>query len=142
MRADSGNLNRDGITKCAQLYSWAHFVIIVNMVSIITKVFITALALVITAYIIPGMRIESMQAALLGALILGLLNVLVKPVLIALTLPITIVTLGLFLFVINAALLILAASPVEGFVIDSFLWALLASVSVSVVSALLNRFIN
>jgi putative membrane protein len=113
-----------------------------DSMKLIAKVLVTALALVLVAEFLPGFTVNGMYPALIGALILGLLNVTVKPILIILTLPISIITLGLFIFVINASLLWFTASFIEGISVDSFLTALLASVIISVISALGNRFIS
>lgn len=105
------------------------------------RILITALALLITARIIPGIEVESLYTAIIAALILGLLNVFVKPLLVILTLPITILTLGLFMFVINAGLFLFAASFIDGLSVDGFLTALLGSLVVSVISSIGNKFI-
>jgi putative membrane protein len=95
---------------------------------------VTTVAILIAAYVIPGIRIESLGAALIGAAILGILNVVLKPILVILTLPITLLTLGLFLFVVNALVFLLAGSLLSGFHVDSFWSALLGSLVVSIVS--------
>jgi putative membrane protein len=71
------------------------------------------------------------------ALVLAILNAIVKPILILLTLPLTILTLGLFLFVINAVIILLAGSFIDGFVVDGFWWALLFSLLLSIITSLL-----
>jgi len=109
---------------------------------IISNILVTALALVITAYLIPGIEVNGVYPALIAALILGILNVIIKPILVILTLPITIITLGLFMFVINATLFMFAASFIEGFTVDGFLIAILGSLIVSVISAFANNFIK
>lgn len=109
---------------------------------LISKVLITALALLIVARIVHGITVDSIYIALIVALILGILNVLVKPVLIVLTLPITIVTLGLFIFVINASLFWFVGTFVDGFDVSGFIAALLGSVIVSVISAIGNKLIS
>lgn len=109
---------------------------------LITRILISALALLIVAYYLPGFTIDSLYTALIVALILGFLNVLVRPILIILTLPITIITLGLFIFFINAGLILFVASFVDGFVVSNFFVALVASIGVSVISAVANRFIQ
>jgi len=109
---------------------------------IISNILVTAFALVVTAYLIPGIEVVGIYAALIAALILGILNVIVKPLLIILTLPITILTLGLFMFVINASLFMFAASFIEGFSVDGFLVALLGSLIVSIISAVTNNFLE
>ena len=108
---------------------------------IILRILIGALALLGVAYLIPGVNVESFYAAVIAAIILGVLNFFVRPVLLLLTLPITIVTLGLFTFVINAALFMFAASFIDGFSVDSFLSALIGSILVSVASAVGNKLL-
>jgi putative membrane protein len=107
----------------------------------IAYVFITALSLLLVAELVPGIEIGNFYVALVAALVLGLLNLFVKPVLVILTLPITIVTLGLFIFIINAFLFLFAASFVEGFAVTGFLPALVGSLIVSLVSAFANRLL-
>jgi len=103
---------------------------------------IRALVLLLTAYLIPGFKIDSYTTALIVALVLAILNILVKPLLILLTLPATILTLGLFLFVINALLLVIASKLITGFKIDSFVTALIASIIITVISSVLNIIIK
>lgn len=112
------------------------------MITILTKIFVIALALVLTAHLLPGVTISGPYPAIIAAVVFGLLNILVRPVLIVLTLPVTIVTLGLFIFVINASMLLLAAYFVSGFTVSGFWTAVLASLVVSVISTLINRLIG
>lgn len=98
---------------------------------------IVAVALWLTAYILPGVHVDSMAALAVAAFVLGFINAVVRPVMILLTLPITIFTLGLFLFVINGLVLWLAAAIVPGFAVDGFWWAVLGALLVSVVSSFL-----
>jgi putative membrane protein len=95
---------------------------------------INALVIIVSAYILPGVHVENFLTALSVALVLGILNVVIKPILIFLTLPITIVTLGLFLLVINALMILLASSIVPGFTVDGFLWALVFSLVLSFIN--------
>jgi len=95
---------------------------------------LNAVALLIVAYLFPGVQVLDWKAAAVAALVLGLLNMLVKPVLVLLTLPITIVTLGLFLLVINALLFWAVASVVPGFHVTGFWAALLGAVLYSLVT--------
>lgn len=104
----------------------------------ILKWLLNGLAIVITAYLLPGVRLSGFGAALIAALVLGLINTFLKPVLILLTLPINILTLGLLTFVINALLIMLTSAIVSGFSVDGFWWALLFSLVLSIVSYLLN----
>jgi len=95
---------------------------------------LNSLALLIVAYLFPGVQVQDWQAAAVAALVLGLVNVLVKPVLVLLTLPITIVTLGLFLLVINALLLWAVGSVVPGFHVNGFWAGLVGAVLYSLVT--------
>jgi putative membrane protein len=104
----------------------------------IIRLVLNALVLLLVAHLIEGIRVSSFGTALIAALVLGLLNALVKPILFILTLPINVLTLGLFTFVINAFILWLAAAIVPGFAIDRFLTALLAAI----VMALINMVIS
>jgi putative membrane protein len=96
-----------------------------------------AIAIIITAYLLPGVRLSGVGAALIAALVLGLINTFIKPVLMILTLPINILTLGLLTFVINALLILLTSAVVPGFVVTGFWWALIFSLVLSVVNYLL-----
>lgn len=99
---------------------------------------LNAIALLAVAYILPGITIASFGSAMIAALVLGLLNTLVKPILIFLTLPITIVTLGLFLLVLNALMFWFAGSILSGFRVNGFWWALIGAILYSIVSSLLS----
>ncbi|TAK95397.1 phage holin family protein [Patescibacteria group bacterium] len=101
---------------------------------------INALAISVTALFLPGVRVTDFFSAVLAALVLGVVNVFIKPVLMFLTLPINILTIGLFTLVINACLVLLAAKIVPGFSVDSFWWALIFGVVLSIVNAILHRF--
>ena len=109
---------------------------------IITKLLLVALALLLVSEFLPGVSITGFYPALITAIILGILNLLVRPILIILTLPITVLTLGLFIIVINASLFYFAASFIEGFAVASFGYAVLGSLIISFVSTLGNRFIK
>lgn len=111
------------------------------MLSLFTRILIGALALLVVAHFVPGVTISGLYPALIAAVMLGLLNAVVKPILIILTLPITIITLGLFVFVINAALFMFAASFIEGFAVSGFGSALLGSVLVSIITTIGNKLI-
>ena len=105
---------------------------------------VTAVSLLITAYFVPGFIIKSFAAALVAAVVLGLVNAIVRPILVLLTLPLTIVTLGLFLFVVNAILLLLVSrlTPGFGFIITGFGPALLGSIVLTIVASVLNLFVR
>jgi putative membrane protein len=103
----------------------------------IVRILITAVVAFGLSYILRGIHIDTFWTALILAIALAVLNAIVKPILIILTLPITILTLGLFLFVINAAIILLAAKFITGFKVDGFWWALLFSLLLSVLTSLL-----
>lgn len=103
---------------------------------------VTALSLMITAHIVPGFFVRSFIAAAIAAVILGLVNAIVKPILIILTLPLTILTLGLFLFVINALTIWLAGTLTPGFEVRGFIPALLGSIVLTLVTSGLNLLLN
>lgn len=100
---------------------------------------LSAFAIIVTAYLLPGVEVIDFTAALVLALVLGIINAILKPVLVILTLPINIVTLGLFTLVINALLIMLAAQIVPGFTVDSFLQALLFSIILTLISTILHK---
>lgn len=102
------------------------------------RLLVSALAAMVTAYLLPGVKIDNFRSALILALVLAILNLLVKPVLILLTLPVTIITLGLFLLVINAIIILIASNLVKGFRVDGFIWALLFSLVLTLVSGIMN----
>ncbi len=105
---------------------------------ILVEWIIKAFVLLVTTKLVPGFSIDSWTTALLVAIVLGILNLFIKPILLLLTLPATIITLGLFIFVINAVLLIIVSQLVPGFHIDSFGTALIAAVVITIVSTILN----
>jgi len=102
---------------------------------------ISAVAIVITAYLLPGVRLSGFFAALVTALVLGLINTFIKPLLLLLTLPLNILTLGLLTFVINALLIMLTSSVVPGFVVTGFGWALLFSLILSIINYALGMIV-
>jgi len=106
---------------------------------LLLKWLLMTLSVGITAYLIPGIALSGFFSALLVALFLGIINTLVRPLLILITLPITILTLGLFTFVINAALVLLASKVVHGFEVKGFWWAMLFSIVLSIIQYILNK---
>ena len=100
---------------------------------------LNALAFYITAYLIPGVAIDGWQTLLIIAVVWGILTMIIKPILIILTLPINIMTLGLFTFVINAILLLITSSIVPGFKIEGFGTALLASIVLPIINGFLSK---
>jgi putative membrane protein len=105
--------------------------------SFIIRFLLNGLAILLTAYLLPGVDVEDYGTALIVALVLSIANVIVKPVLIVLTIPITILTLGLFLLVINALIILLADWFVDGFNVDGFWWAFLASIIMAVFNSMI-----
>ena len=102
---------------------------------------ISALALMITAYIVRGFKVKSFVAALIAAVVIGLANVVIWPILIFLTLPINILTLGLFTFVVNGMVLKICAAVLPGFEIDSWFAAIIGAIILSVVGTGLHYFL-
>lgn len=100
---------------------------------------ISALVIIITSYILPGVHIDGFTTALVVAVVLGMINIFIKPILIILTLPINILSLGLFTFVINAVIIILVSKIVPGFKVDGFIWALLFSIILSIINSFAHR---
>jgi putative membrane protein len=111
-------------------------------VGFVFRVLINAAALWLAAQIIPGIRLADAASTLFAALVLGIINAIVRPILIFLTLPITLVTLGLFLFVLNAFCLWLTSRIVPGFDVEGPLAALLGALVISIVSWILTAFLS
>ena len=109
---------------------------------LILKMLLTAVAVIVLAQLLPGIHVDSYTTAIIVAIVLGLLRIFVKPLFIFFTLPLTIVTLGLFLFVINAVIIILAGKLVDGFVVDGFWYALLFSLLLSFFQSILYSFLK
>lgn len=104
----------------------------------IIKIFFTTVFVLLLSYLLPGVSVAGWEVALLVALVLGLLNIFVKPILILFTLPATILTLGLFLLVINAIIIMLCDALVPGFTVSSFWSALLFSIVLSLCQSLVS----
>jgi len=102
----------------------------------IARFLLMVLGLLLVAELVPGISVDGLYAAVVAVLVLGLLNAVVRPVLLILTLPITIITLGLFSFVINALLFLFAASFLAGFEVIGFWTALIGSIAMTVVNTL------
>jgi len=111
------------------------------LLKIITKLLITALALLLVSYYIPGIEVTGVYSAVIAAFLLGLANLFIRPILFILTLPITLLTLGIFSFVINAILFWFVASFVDGFVVAGFVPAFIGAFIVSMISGLGNKFL-
>lgn len=109
---------------------------------LITRWLLLAAALLFVAYVYDGVSVKSFPAALIAAFVIGLLNTVVKPILVILTLPVTVITVGLFLFVINALMFWAAASVLDGFHVTGFTAALIGSLIYSVLSYLINTALD
>lgn len=113
-----------------------------SMMRMLIHLFVTAGALLVAAYIVPGIKVESFTVAIIAALVLGLLNIFVRPLLVLLTLPATILTLGLFIFVINALMFWLVTVFVDGISVSGFFPALVGSLIISLISAITTKLIE
>ena len=105
------------------------------MVGLLISWVVTALALLIVAYVIPGIKVDSLKSALIAAIVIGLVNATIGLLLKIVTFPLTILTLGIFWFVINALMLMLAAKLVDGFSISGFWAALFGAILLAIVNA-------
>lgn len=108
--------------------------------SIIINWLLSAVVIMVSAYLLPGVVVSGIVTALVLAVVLGAINAFIKPLLVALTLPINVMTLGLFIFVIDAALIMLATYVVPGFSVASFWWALIFAVVMAVVGWVIGQF--
>jgi putative membrane protein len=106
----------------------------------VIRALVNAVAIFLAPYVVPGIAVDSLVTAALAGLVLGLVNAIVRPVLVVLTLPFTLVTLGLFLLLLNAFCLWLTSVLVDGFTVQGFRAAFLGALFVSVVSWLLSAF--
>ncbi len=102
------------------------------------RLLLNTVAVIISAYLIPGVRVDGILTAVIVALVLGLLNTFIKPILVILTIPVTILTLGLFLLVINVILIYIADYFISGFYVSGFVAALLFSIVLAVVGWILD----
>lgn len=108
--------------------------------SIIISLILSTVAVFVTAHILPGVKLDGWGSALVVAVILGLINAFIRPLLLLLTLPINILTLGLFTFVIIALCVMLASAIVPGFHVDGFWWAMAFGVVLGIINTVLNPF--
>lgn len=112
------------------------------MFKLLLKWVLQAIALMFVAYLLAGIRITDFTSALWAAAVMGLLNTVVRPILLVLTLPITILTLGLFLLVINAFMFWMAGSLLSSFAVDGFIWALLGAIVYSILSMVIDLILE
>jgi putative membrane protein len=108
------------------------------MLKLLVKWLLSAAALLFVAYLYSGVQVKTFSAAMIAALVIGLLNAVVRPVLVVLTLPVTLVTLGLFLFVINALMFWAAAGLLDGFYVSGFMAALIGSLLYSLIGLVID----
>jgi putative membrane protein len=108
----------------------------------IFRILLTAAAVLILAYVLPGVAVASFWSAIIVAIVLGLLRLIVKPVLVVLTFPITVITLGLFLLVINAFIIIMADYFIDGFTVKNFWWALIFSLLLSFLQSVFHSMLK
>lgn len=108
----------------------------------IARFFFSVLVLLVISEYVPGISVDSLYAAVIATVVLGLLNAVVRPVLLILTLPITVLTLGLFTFVINAGLFMFAASFLEGLWVEGFVPALIGSLVLTIGSVVGSKLIS
>lgn len=109
------------------------------MIRLIIRWILFSLALLFTAWLVPGISFASFQTALLAAIVMGLVNIFIRPIILIFTLPLNLLTLGLFTFVINALMFLLVAKIVAGFIVTGFLAALLGSIVLSIISIFINK---
>lgn len=114
----------------------------VRKLQILVVLILNALALMATTYIVPGFHVANFTTAILAAIVLGVVNTFIKPVLSFISLPLTIITLGLFAFVINAVVLFIVAAVVKGLTIDGWVPAILGAIVLAVVSTVLSSLLK
>ena len=112
------------------------------MLVVITRWLVITVAILLASQFVPGIEVDKLSTAVVAACVLGLVNIFIKPIVVVLTLPLSILTLGVFYFVINAFMLKLAAYLVSGFEVQSFFSAFFGSLIISIVSWLANSFIS
>ena len=120
-------------------YTFSNLIVVIKFIKMKTflKILLTALAVIVLATVLPGVSVSGSLSAIIVAVVIALLNMFVKPLLIFFTLPATIVTFGLFLFVINAIIILLADKLVDGFAVSGFFAALLFSILLSIFRSVL-----
>ena len=120
-------------------YTFSNLIVVIKLIKMKTflKILLTALAVIVLATVLPGVSVSGYLSAIIVAVVIALLNMVVKPLLIFFTLPATIVTFGLFLFVINAIIILLADKLVDGFAVSGFFAALLFSILLSIFRSVL-----
>lgn len=110
------------------------------MVKTLVSLLLSSIAVFVTAYILPGVHLKNFGTAVVVAVVLGLINAFIRPLIFLLTLPINILTLGLFSFVIIGALVMLVSAIVPGFQVDSFLWAIVFAIVLAIINSFIQAF--
>lgn len=110
--------------------------------NLLIRILVTSALVLLIAHFMPGVHVASFATALIVAIVLGLLNIFIKPILVILTLPVTILTLGLFLLVINALMILLCTKIVGGFSVDTFWTALFFSIILSLLQSIMNGILG
>ncbi len=108
------------------------------MKHVLFRLLVTSIAFLVVAYVLPGFKIDSPLALFGSALVLGLFNAFLRPLMVLLTLPLTLLTLGLFIFIINGAILYLTSHLIAGFHIQDIWTAIIASILISIVSSIIS----
>ncbi|MGE5316823.1 MAG: phage holin family protein [Chloroflexota bacterium] len=103
----------------------------------LTRLLLSTIAVILSAYLLPGVTVDSFMTAILVSIILSILNTIVKPILVILTIPFTVFTLGLFLLVINAIIILMTDWVIDGFMVDGFWYALIFSIVLALINSLL-----
>lgn len=109
---------------------------------LIIRLLLNAIAVIVLAKLLKGIHVDNYTTAVIVALVLSILNLIVKPILVLFTLPVTLLTLGLFLVVINAVIILLADKLIDGFVVSNFWWAILFGILLSALQSLLQSFLK
>ena len=112
------------------------------MKGLILRWLISTASIMLASYLVNGIRVSGFFSALLAAVALGILNAVLRPILIILTLPLTILTMGFFIFIINALMLVMASGIIPGFVVQGFWPAMFGSLIISIINWVLSMFIN
>tara|TARA_A100000171_G_C2140139_1_gene154552 strand:+ start:658 stop:1002 length:345 start_codon:yes stop_codon:yes gene_type:complete len=108
----------------------------------ILKLLLTAVAVIVLAYVLPGVEVSGYLSAIIVAVVLAILRLVVKPILVVLTFPVTVITLGLFLLIINAVIILLADFFIGGFAVRNIWWALIFSVLLSFLQSILHSLVS
>ncbi len=109
--------------------------------NILVRLLLSTLSVIIASYILPGVRVSNFLTAVVVAVVLGIANAIIKPILILLMLPINLLMLGLFTLVINGLIVMLVTVVVSGFHVDNIWWAILFSIVLSIISSFLGHFV-